>query len=414
MKKQVKWVLWGAILAGLVAYGVFSAARPLRAELFTVEPRAIEKKFTESGIVSPRWQQDFYSMLGARVLLVNVAEGDQVRAGDVLVSFDTQEIDYQIAQLRGQLSSLKGQERQAFSQPRESQVAQQQLVVKQAENQVAAARVNVERTQSLYEAGAVSRSVLEDAQSAYAQVELLLEQQKKALTLLAEDNEPPSGTREQFSGLLAAVRAQISLLEYQKKFATVTAPVAGTVALVHVKEGTVVGPGTPLLSIFQPGEYEVEVFLLAEDIAAVSIGMDVRVVQRGLAEDFLYAGTVTKIASTAVERLSTLGLMERRVKVTVALAQDVTALRPGYTVDVEFVAFREDNRLVVPKTLVFPYKGGSAVWKAEEGKAVIQPVHKGLETDNEVVIVTGVAQGDQLLQNPRLEGLKQGVRVTAY
>ena len=124
-----------------------------------------------------------------------------------------------------------------------------------------------------------------------------------------------------------------------------------------------------------------------------------------------YEGTVAKIAPAALEKLSALGLVERRVKVTIDLDGDVNALRPGYTLDVEFTTHRQEGKLVVPKTVVFPYDKGDAVWVVREGKAVIQPVTTGLETGTDVVIEEGLQPGDKVIINPKLEGLKEGKKV---
>jgi len=266
--------------------------------------------------------------------------------------------------------------------------------------------------QALFTAGAVSRSVFDEAERAVRQLENLLAQQEQALKLLRDESAPPAGTREQFSGLTASINAQIALLKYQKALARVISPLDGTVSVVHVREGDVVAPGMPLLTVFQPGAYETEVFLLAEDVSSVRPGMGVRVIYKAMAGDVVFNGQVTKIAPAATDRISALGLVEQRVKVTVGVNGDVSALRPGYKTEVEFVTDREENRLVVAKTTLFPYKGGNAVWVVRDGKAQIQPVEKGLETDDEVVIASGLKSGDLVIRNPRLDGLKEGARVS--
>lgn len=410
MKKRVKWILWGVVAVVLVGSSVYSATRPIQADLLEIKPRAIEKKFTDSGTVSATSQKDFFSLSGGKVLTVNVEEGDTVAQGELLLALDTRDIGYQIAQLEGQLASIRGQERQAFSGPRETQITQQQLAVEQVAYQLNAAREEYKRVELLFGAGAVSKSVLDEAERAAKQLEMLFAQQEQGLKLLLEDSSPPAGTKEQFSGLQASIRAQIALLQYQRENTEIIAPENATVGIVHVKEGGVVAPGTPLLSLFHPGEYEVEVFLLAEDVIHVQPGMNVRVAYKGQSgEEF--SGRVTKIASAAVERISSLGVVEQRVKVTVALSGDVGSLRSGYGMDVTFVTQREEGKLVVPKTALFNYEGESAVWVARRGKAEIQRVEKGLETDDEVVVVSGLAEGDWVIRNPRIDGLKEGAGI---
>lgn len=400
MKKRLKWILWGVVVAALAGVSVYSATRPLQAELLEIKPRTLEKKFTESGTVSAVWQKDFSSLSGGKVLTVNVKEGDVVAAGKLLLALDTRDIDYQIAQLEGQLISLRGQERQALSGLGESQTSPQPAI-EQLKIQLQSAQEEYERMAVLYQADAVSKSVLDEAERAVRQLELLLAQQEQLLL----------GAKEQFSGLESSLRAQIALLEYQRENAEFIAPEIFTVAAVHVKEGEVVAPGAPLISLYRPGEYEVDVYLLPEDVVHVQPGMDVRVAYKGLSGEDELGGKVTKIAHAAVERISSLGLAEQRVKVTVELPGDVSSLRSGYAMDVTFVTRREENSLVVPKTALFTYEGGSAVWVVRRGKAEIQLVEKGLETDDEVAVVSGLAEGDLVIRNTRLDGLKIGKRI---
>lgn len=401
MKKRLKWILWGVAAVALVGAFAYSATRPLQAELLEIKSRTIEKKFTESGTVSAAWQRDYFSLSGGKVLTVNVEEGDTVVAGKPLLALDTRDIDYQIAQLEGQLASLRGQERQALSGPRETGEGQQQLAIEHLEIQLKAAQEEYERMETLYQADAVSKSALDEAERSAKQLEILLAQQEQLLL----------GAKDQFSGLQDSIRAQIALFEYQRENSIFTAPENATVAAVHVKEGAVVAPGAPLLSLSRPGEYEAEVFLLAEDLVHVQPGMDVRVAYKGLSGDEEFSGKVKKIAQMAVERISSLGLVEQRVKVTVGLSGDVSNLRPGYEMDVTFITGREEGRLVVPKTALFIYEDQSAVWVVRRGKAEIQSVETGLETDDEVVVLSGLVEGDLVIRNTRLDGLKFGARI---
>ncbi|NLK52869.1 MAG: HlyD family efflux transporter periplasmic adaptor subunit [Syntrophomonadaceae bacterium] len=411
MKKRVKWLLWGMVVVALVGASVYSATRPIQADLLEVKPRTIEKKFTESGTITAAWQKDFFSLTSGKVLTIDVQEGETVAAGEALLALDTRDVGYQIAQLQGQLASIQGQEKQAFSGPKETQITQQRLALELAQEQLKAAQEDYQRIEVLYEAGAVSQLNLDEATRAVKQLELLSAQQEQGLKLLLDDSSPPEGTKEQFAGLQASIRAQIALLEYQKENAQLTAPEEATVGTVHVKEGAVVTPGTALLSLFRPGEYEVEVFLLPEDLVYVEPGQEVRVTYKGLSRDEEFSGTIKRIASAAEERISTLGLVEQRVKVTIGLSGEVSRLRPGYAMDVTIITQREEGRLVVPKTALFNYEGQSAVWVSRGGKAEIQPVEEGLETDDEVAVVSGLTEGDWVIRNTRLDGLKEGARI---
>ena len=81
MKKQVKWALWGIAAVLLTGFTIYSATRPLTAELVELTPRTIENKFTETGTVAAQWQRTINGTFPGKVLSVHVREGDNVKVG---------------------------------------------------------------------------------------------------------------------------------------------------------------------------------------------------------------------------------------------------------------------------------------------------------------------------------------------
>lgn len=59
----------------------------------------------------------------------------------------------------------------------------------------------------------------------------------------------------------------------------------------------------------------------------------------------------------------------------------------------------------------FSYQEEDAVWVLQEGKAQIRLVEKGLENDSLVIIERGLSNGDNILSDPNLIGLKEGKRI---
>ena len=53
----------------------------------------------------------------------------------------------------------------------------------------------------------------------------------------------------------------------------------------------------------------------------------------------------------------------------------------------------------------------TVLYVVKDGKAVIQKVKKGMETNELVVIEKGLKAGDQVIKNPQEEGLEVGKRV---
>ncbi|HBT47588.1 MAG TPA: efflux RND transporter periplasmic adaptor subunit [Peptococcaceae bacterium] len=417
MKKSVKAAGIIGFVVLVVAYGLFAATRPLEAELIKVQPQRVVQKIKEEGIVEAASERTVYSPVGGQILTLAVREGHRVSRGQLLAQINTRELEFELAQLRAQRKSLAGQEEKSLQELRE-QIREQRLAVEEAKLELVKAEADYKRLKSLYEAGAAALTEVEAAEKTLETLKNELARREERLKFLEEQAGGleagfPEGTAtgRYFRGLMEALDAQISYLEYRKQQSRIIAAVDGVVQEINVREGTFVSPQEPLMKLVVPGDYEINAYLPAEDVPAVKAGMKVTLIQKRRDGDLVFQGSVKSVAPSAVERVSPLGLVERRVKVTIRPEGEVPELRPGYSLDVEFILREQEGKLAVPKTCLFPYEGGDALWVVRDGRAHIQRVEKGMETDELVVIEEGLVPGDLVLKNPRLEGLEPGKRV---
>jgi HlyD family secretion protein len=424
----VKLVLTIIIIAVVAAYAAFNAQKPLKAELIEVKPQTVSLVFKEEGIVETALDRPVYATVSGEIVNLAVKEGQRVSRGDLLVQIDTKDMEYQLAQLKAQRKSLEGQEKKSFQEIGQ-QIKQQQLAIEEIKRQLEKSREDYAKAKLLYEAGAISKTELDDAESAVKQLENELSQQQTRLELLMEQagsagtgisgngSEDPvkanTATQQYYQGMIEAVDAQIKQLEYRIENSRITAPIDGVVEELNAKAGMMVSPQAPLMKITVTGGLDVNAYLLTEDVIYINEGMKVALIQKRKDRDYKFYGTVTSVAPSAVEKVSALGMIERRVKVTIQPEGNIPELRPGYALDVEFSVLSQENKLAVPKTCLFPYEDGDALWVVKNGRAQIQKVKKGMETDEAVVIERGLAPGDRVIKNPQLEGLEQGKKITA-
>jgi HlyD family secretion protein len=413
--KIIIGVLAAAIVLGFI---LMENLKGLEADLLEIQPRDIANTLKEEGSVVSEIEQPVYTLYSGEITELHVEEGQQVKKGDLLAVINTRELNYQIQQLKGQLTSLQGEEERALKEERESitrsesMIKSQKLLVEQAERDLKTLETNLERIEALYEDGAVSKMEYEEACNMLEAAKNNLEVQVESLSLLDKNYSPVSRLQNYYAGRKEALNAQINLLEYQIEKCKIISPVEGTAANLTVKKGEIANPGLPLMELFKKDAYLFEVYLLAENVPGLEKGMevDLRWDRHGL--DSVFKGTIKSIAPTAVERISPLGLEEQRVKIMVKpdLPENIN-LFPGYKLDVEFILDRMENKLVVPKTVLFPYEGGKALWVVRNGKAEVQPVKTGFETGREIVIEEGLQQGDLIILNPQQKGLKKGCKI---
>lgn len=412
MKKKWKIIL-GLLLAVLIAgYWASESFKPLTAQVLEVQPGTISLSFKEEGKVVPAKERPIHAIHGGRIEQILVEEGQPVREGDVLAVLDTREIDYQLQELAAQLKSVRGEKAGKLQEPYEIQLRSQELLVEQAERELAQYQTNFARIERLYEANAVTEAAYEEAKKMLEQAQTRLELEKQALALLRESTGPGSGTQQFYEGRIEALQAQLSFLEYQKSQSRITAPISGIVSELGIKEGELANPAVPLMKIFDPSSYAIETYVLTSDIRGIKEGMEVDVILDGRGEDVAYRGIVKNIAPSAVSMISALGLEEQRVKVTVALEDAAAAeLFPGCAVDVAFTVDERRDVLVVPRTALFPYGDGEAVWVVEDGKAQVRPVQTGFYNNRDIVITEGLEPGDLVIVDPQLKGLDSGKRI---
>ncbi|NLZ52761.1 MAG: efflux RND transporter periplasmic adaptor subunit [Thermoanaerobacteraceae bacterium] len=412
MKGKIKII--GVIIVSimLIIAILYQSTKPISAELLEIRPQAIASTFTEEGKVIPANNYPVYSLLSGQIVKLNVKEGQQVKQNVLLAVVDSTELELQLQQMQAELTSLKGEEADRHKKPLKSSIKSQELLVEKAQNDLNSIENDFKRIENLYNEGAVTAKEYEDAQNMLETAKLNLRQQEEALALLYESSEPSSGSKQFYAGRADALRSQMELIKYRIEKSRITAPADGVVAKLSVQSGDIVNPGIKLMEIFNDDKYEVEVFVLAESAASITEGMKVKLVQEKKGEDISFEGTVEKIAPAAVEMISALGLEEQRVKVTVKPEfPENLRVFPGSVLDVEFIVDKREGALAVPKTALFPYEKGEALWVVKGGRAKVQPVETGFENDSQVVITNGIAPGDLIILNPQLDGLKEGKKI---
>ncbi len=410
--KKKRRIIYGVIAVLILAAAIVPSLMPLQGKLLTVHPGEFTKGFTEEGQVLATKEWPLYNAVDGKVASISVKNGDRVTKGQVLLEIGTSDLNYQLDALKAQLKSIEGQRLQNYRNPYEALVKQQTLILDQAEKDSLAADQNLTRTKALYEAGAVPLVQFEEAQRQAEKAKSFSEQQKSALQLLYQQQAPAPGTDLYFAGQKEAVNTQISQLEDKILKAKVIAPQDGLIKDSNFKEGELLPQGQLLLHVFEERGYKIESYVLASDALDIKPGNSVEVLQETSSGKKTLSGQVETIEPSAIERISPLGLKENRVKVTMVLKSD-TPVVLGSSMDVRFTTQKENSQLMVPKTALFPYQGGKAVWVVREGKAKIQPIVKGMENDNQVIIQEGLVDGDQVLLNTDLKGLKEGKAVKA-
>ncbi|HEY8468475.1 MAG TPA: HlyD family efflux transporter periplasmic adaptor subunit [Longimicrobiales bacterium] len=317
------------VVLTLIGLGAWLAFRPSGDDAGVLEA---------SGTVEAT-EADLGFQAGGRIAEVLVREGDRVEAGALLARLDDAELVARLAAAEAQLEVA----RQAL---RELERGARPEELRQAEAAEAAARQRMEeaqrlaaRTRTLYEGGAVSAEELERAETAH---EVAAAQHRQAAEQLALVR---SGARpERVDAQRAAVRqaeAAVAQAEAMLANARIHAPFSGIVTVRHRHPGEAVSPGAPVLTLMDPADRWVRIYVREDRVGRVSLGQRAEI-RADAYPDRRYDGRVVFIAGEAEFTPRNVQTAEERVKlvyaVKVAIEGDsALELKPGLPADVRLL-----------------------------------------------------------------------------
>jgi HlyD family secretion protein len=411
LKKRIKVIFFSVIILCIIGAAFYNYYRGIDVSIYKVKNRTYTKSFKEEGKVVADEKSSIYSLINAQVLSLNVKEGQKVKKGELILKADTKDLDYKIQELKYKIESLENQKLQANTPPYDAQIEAYNLQIENLQNKLDVQSKDFQRIKALYDKGFVSESEYEKAKENVQNLQNMIEQQKNNIQLIQEQSEPSKGTNEYYDAMEQSLKTQIDSLNYEKSKANVYSTMDGVIKNLPVKVGMVLSPGTLIMDIFNDKNYKVETYVLTQDINDIKINSSVDCILKTRDKDLSFKGIVSDIAPAAVQKVSPLGLEEQRIKVTIKPDFKNVTVRPGYDMDVKFTTYKKDNCIFILKSAVFSYKDGKAVWVVRNSKAHIQQVKTGVEDNQYIVIEDGLKEGDVVITDTDVKGLKEGKRV---
>jgi RND family efflux transporter MFP subunit len=251
--------------------------------------------------------------------------------------------------------------------------------VASAQSNYDVAQRNLQRSQTLLQAGAIAQRDLETAQTQATSARAALEDAKSRLAT-AQKN-------------------------YQNT--NITAPFTGIVSQKIVSAGDVVQPGGALFTVVDPSTMRLVASVPSDQLGMVRVGTDVVFTVTGY-PGRQFHGTVTRV-SPAVDPTT------RQVQVIVSVPNPGQTLVAGLYADGRISA-RTHTGVVVPTSAVDLRLQRPAVVKVQGGKAQRVDVQLGMRdaSSDAIEVIAGVQAGDTLLMGAA-QGITTGtpVRVQA-
>ena len=281
--------------------------------------------------------------------------GDRVRAGQLLATIASPEVDQQLNEARARRE--------------------------EGHTNLVLAGSRLKRLKSVSASGAVSAQQLDDAQALY-------------------------------NSQLAAQRVSddvVSRLETDQSYQKVIAPFDGVITRRNIELGSLItaGSGTSVSSLFeltQQNTMRIFVDVPQSWSPSITVGMTASVELREFPDETFQA----KVVRTS----SALDPATRTLRTELHIANPQGRLLPGMYVQVKFSCDNSHGAMVVPSnTLVIDSNGVNVVRVDSQGRIVRTPVRIGRDFGREVEVVSGLSPDARLVVSPR-DDLAEGETVT--
>ena len=368
-------------IAGVILFFVFRPS-PLPVESGMVKRGALQVTLDGEGVTRVNDRFVLAAPVTGKLVRVRMEEGDVVQKGSQVAELLPPELD-----LRAYSEALSrvGSARAALDETiaRERQV---RLSFEQAERRFV-------RQQNLYREGAVSKESYELAENETQRAKKEADQGRSAV----------EAARFNLAALQAVVDQQTA-----KKPVRVFSPVDGRVLRIHEKSERIITAGSPLLDIGNPSAIEIVIDVLSSDAIAVKQGNRVLITNWGGEKEL--QGVVKTVGPAAFNKVSALGIEEKRVNIIAVLGTDEPLLGDNFRVQASIVLREAKNVLQVPVRSLFRGKSGWHLFVIENGKAVDKSVTLGMRGTWQAEVLRGVSEGQRVVVHPSNE-LKDGMAV---
>ncbi len=358
-KRITAAALTAALLFGLAGCGkeevVAEPPKGTAVEVATVESTDMASSSTVNGMVVAKSTVPVVPMLSGKVEKLNVAEGDMVTKGDLLMQIDTSAVTGTYGAMASSYSSTK----QAVN-----------AGIEAAQTQLDLAKTNYENTKALFEIGAASQLEVDSAKAQYDAAKLQIEQ-----------------ARAQGNASLASIQAQMDQIGTQASLGTVTAPVSGKVISVGVVEGGVAGQSAAIV-IAEDNETRISVSVSENLLSGIAVGDQASLRMSSLSDE-TYEVEIESIASAINSQT---GMYDVKLFAPEGLDCPI-----GIFAEVTFTLDRRENVVAIPTESILNNGEEQYVFILEGDNAKRVVVETGLVSADMTEITAGLSGGETLV-----------------
>ena len=398
------WIIVGAALA-LTAVLVFISGRGSTARVSVVDVvrENLSSVVSSNGKVEPIVPRSFRAGFPTVVEKVYVAEGQQVKRGQLLFALDDKVARAELAQARADLAAEQEALRVARSGGPADQVAKIGADLKKAQARLGQLRRDNESLTKLVAQKAATPQELEENRVALAQAETdvqSLDQMKQA-----------SGRRAQTDierVALLVEHAQAQVRDYEEKVSSAhgTAPFNGTLYSLPIRPGDFVKEGDLLAEMADLHHVRVRAYIDEPELGQIDANQAVEILWDAHPERTWSGRTGVVPKQVVTHGTRSVG------ELLCSVSNDRLDLLPNTTVDVHIHVSERPSVLVVPRGAVYIDGSKRFVYRVEGDRLHRRDIKVGIANPTIIEVLSGLQEGD-IVALPGEVALKENLRIRA-
>jgi multidrug efflux pump subunit AcrA (membrane-fusion protein) len=364
----------------------------------------ITETLSLTGTLKAAQEVKITSKIPGRVEGVPVEEGTHIKAGDLLIQLERNELALVVAQAEAAVAAAEAGLAKVLAGTRKEKIDQARAALAQARANADICKITFERMSNLLKDKSIPKTRYDEAKAHY---DCALAQYKSAQAQL--EMAKTGATKEDIEIARTQVgqtRAALATARRQFKNATINSPIDGVVAHKNVEPGEVVSPpimpGKALLDIVDMSCLKTMVNISEKRVKSVRLGQEAIITLDGFSDE-IFTGKVSRISPVVDPR-------SRTFKAEILIPNPGNRLKPGMFARVQLVLTKRTDVVRVPLKAVSDFGGSKVVFLVVNGTARVQTVTLGISDGVDVEVISGVNQGDSVIVEGNL-GLEDGDKI---
>lgn len=331
-----------------------------------VKKGELKVSLSTTGVIKSRNIKNYFGGQ-FKVNKVNFKTGDEVKKGDVIATFDTNDISYSVKQSEINYRNA---------------VLTRDEVYKQRDSMNSTIRSLDEKINSLKESkNPIDMQMYEALKSEREKIKPISEESIKKAENAVE---------------LAKLNLDSSKSKEGSSLGSIVADFDGVITALNLQEGSPPAGNLPAATIQDMNNLKVVININKYDVGKVAKGNT----GEAIFNNEKVPGEITFIDPVAKESVTAQG-SERSVIVEMELKEPLKGAKIDFEVDVNILLNKKDNVIKIPaEALKSDKKDSATVMVYENDKAVEKNIKIGIQSDTEVEVLEGLRENEEVILNP--------------